>query len=138
MKHLLLLLLLTPSALAKAPLYKILYDLGGVQTLTEVSSSGSVTSDATVLWDEREDGPLPADAPVGHAERVVVGIRPGLRSNAAKLTALRAREKVVSDAEAAKLKDQERLKVLKEKIENKTSTPEEATEALGLFFKLGK
>lgn len=43
---------------------KILFNLDGKQQLVEVGEGGGVCSDAQVLWDEREHGPIP-DVVVG-------------------------------------------------------------------------
>lgn len=38
---------------------KILFNLDGKQQLVEVGDGGGVCSDAQVLWDERDHGPIP-------------------------------------------------------------------------------
>lgn len=48
---------------------KILFNLKGEQQLVEVGDGGGITDDAAIVWRERDHGPLPADAPIGYAER---------------------------------------------------------------------
>lgn len=67
MKALLFILVLIAPAHAQAS--KIVFSLKGEQQTVEIGQGGGVTSDAQVLWDERKDGPLPANAPAGYAER---------------------------------------------------------------------
>jgi len=47
---------------------KILFNFNDKQHLVEVGPSGSVTSDAEILWDERLHGPIRNDAEVGRME----------------------------------------------------------------------
>lgn len=41
------------------PFFQIVYILNGAQQVANVTASGGVTADATVLWDERTQGPVP-------------------------------------------------------------------------------
>lgn len=47
---------------------KILFNLNGKQHLVEVSVGGSVTSDASVLWNEQIHGAIPNDIEIGKME----------------------------------------------------------------------
>lgn len=47
---------------------KILFNLNGKQQLVEVDANGSVTSDASILWDERLHGSIPNDIELGKME----------------------------------------------------------------------
>lgn len=51
---------LSPAEVTQiGPFYQIIYTLNGAQQVANVTASGGVTSDATILWDERTQGPIP-------------------------------------------------------------------------------
>lgn len=83
---------------------KLLFELNSKQKLVEVSKTGSVASEAVVLWDERVDGPFPSQflPSVGGLERA--GNQ--LVVNASKLAAFEA-----DKAAAQQSKNQKKNKI---------------------------
>lgn len=54
----------------------VLFNLNGRQELETVPENTQLTPSAEIAWDSRRDGPLPADAPVGYAERYYEMVQP--------------------------------------------------------------
>lgn len=122
---------------AKAEAAKILFELGGKQSLVDVGPGGGVTTDATVLWDERKDGAFPKDAPVGYADRVV-DLPSGSVSLVANPTKKSAKDAAEADAAAKDAQvaiEKSEFDALKAKISAETATAAEIRKAFKYLLK---
>jgi hypothetical protein len=118
---------------------KILFELNGAQQLEVVGPGGGVTPEATVLWDERKDGPLPNDAPVGYADRVVDGSgKPSLVLNQAKKSSADSAVANKSADAAQDAADRQTIKTLLPKLRAKTATAAETRDILAAFLAIMK
>ena len=119
---------------------KILFNLKGNQQLVEVGAGGGVTSEATVVWDERKDGPLPGDAPVGYAERGIDGSgKPVLAQNPAMKADYDAKVQARLDKEVSDAQDKAAFQALKLKVKEDTATAADVRRMLKfLLQKLGE
>lgn len=116
----------------------VLFNQGGRQRLEEVFGNGGLATDVVVVWDERRDGALPKDAPIGYATRALTKtgkptLVPDLVMKAAmEKYAAAAAETAAREAAAAEsvVKEKAALQTLKEKIDSGNATTDEIKQAL--------
>lgn len=113
--------------------FQILYNLNGEQRLEGFGPGGSTSGE--VVWRTDRDGPLPADAPIGYAERYNDGARPALRANVDLKAAKDAREAAAAAEVAAKAQEEAAFAALKAKLEAETATATEVRRAFKLLLK---
>ena len=141
MKTILFIAMLIPI---KAAAFGILFNLNGAQQLAQVGPGGSVTSDATVVWDESKDGPLPQGAPIGYAVRVVTAgtcadpmgpgqhscTIPSLQADATLQATYQAAQTAAATASTKAASDAAAFAAIKAKIQGGTATLPDVINAL--------
>lgn len=65
-------LLLATNSFASSVLWN--HPETGEQSVSDLGPIAKLCDHCSVVWDERKDGPMPADAPVGYAERIMVEV----------------------------------------------------------------
>lgn len=116
--------------------YKVVFNLKGNQSVAELGEGGSVTSDATIIWDEKKDGPIADASILGYAERYTDDNgKPALRENADLKAAKLAKDTAAANLEASQKQDFSDLKAIKDKFVAGTNTNADLVKALKILLK---